>query len=76
MNLTIPVEKLEEKVKQIFNDKECGNIFRIKGFMQTKSHQWIELNATHQNITIQPIKEGQGNLHSNRRKTKQRKDNY
>lgn len=59
MNLTIPVEKLEEKVKQIFNDKECGNIFRIKGFMQTKSDQWIELNATHQNITIQPIKEGQ-----------------
>lgn len=33
MNLTMPVEKLEEKVKQIFNDKECGNIFRIKGFM-------------------------------------------
>ena len=59
MNLTMPVEKLEEKVKQIFNDKECGNIFRIKGFMQTKSDQWIELNATHQNITIQPIKEGQ-----------------
>ena len=59
MNLTIPVEKLEEKVKQIFNDKECGNIFRIKGFMQTKSDQWIELNATHQNITIQPIKKGQ-----------------
>lgn len=59
MNLTMPVEKLEEKVKQIFNDKECGDIFRIKGFMQTKSDQWIELNATHQNITIQPIKEGQ-----------------
>lgn len=59
MNLTMPVEKLEEKVKQIFNDKECGNIFRIKGFMQTKSDQWIELNATHQNITIQSIKKGQ-----------------
>ena len=59
MNLTMPVEKLEEKVKQIFNDKECGNIFRIKGFMQPKPDQWIELNATHQNITIQPIKEGQ-----------------
>ena len=59
MNLTMPVEKLEEKVKQIFNDKECGNIFRIKGFMQTKSDQWIELNATHQNITIQPITKGQ-----------------
>ena len=59
MNLTVPVEKLEEKVKQIFNDKECGNIFRIKGFMQTKPDQWIELNATHQNITIQSIKKGQ-----------------
>ena len=59
MNLTMPVEKLEEKVKQIFNDKECGNIFRIKGFMQLKPDQWIELNATHQNITIQSIKKGQ-----------------
>ena len=59
MNLTMPVAKLEEKVKQIFNDKECGNIFRIKGFMQLKPDQWIELNATHQNITIQPIKKGQ-----------------
>ena len=59
MNLTMPVENLEEKVKQIFNDKECGNIFRIKGFMQIKPDQWIELNATHQNITIQPIKKGQ-----------------
>lgn len=59
MNLTMPVEKLEEKVKQIFNDKECGNIFRIKGFMQSKPDRWIELNATHQNITIQPIKKGQ-----------------
>ena len=59
MNLTMPVEKLEEKVKQIFNDKECGNIFRIKGFMQTKPDQWIELNTTHQNITIQSIKKGQ-----------------
>ena len=57
--LTMPVEQLEEKVKQIFNDKECGNIFRIKGFMQPKPDQWIELNATHQNITIQPIKKGQ-----------------
>ena len=59
MNLTMPVEELEDKVKQIFNDKECGNIFRIKGFMQIKPDQWIELNATHQNITIQPIKKGQ-----------------
>ena len=59
MNLTMPVEELEDKVKQIFNDKECGNIFRIKGFMQIKPDQWLELNATHQNITIQPIKKGQ-----------------
>ena len=72
---SIPVEKLEEKVKQIFNDKECGNIFRIKGFMQSKPDQWIELNATHQNITTTD-KKRTGNLHSNRRKTKQRKDKY
>lgn len=37
MNLTIPVEKLEEKVKQIFNDKECGNIFLNKRIYAVKT---------------------------------------
>lgn len=30
-----------------------------KGIYADKIDQWIELNAIHQNITIQPIKEGQ-----------------
>ncbi len=59
MNVTMPVEKLKTTVKELFNNKECGNIFRIKGFMPTESGSWIELNATHKNITIKPIEKGQ-----------------
>ena len=59
MNVTLPVEKLKEIVKNLLADKECGHVFRIKGFMQIKPDKWIELNATHQNITLQPIEKGQ-----------------
>ena len=41
------------------NDDTCGKIFRIKGFIQISEDKWIELNATHHDITINPIKSGQ-----------------
>ena len=59
MNVTLPVEELKDIVKTLLADEECGHIFRIKGFMQTEPDKWIELNATHQNITLKPIEKGQ-----------------
>ena len=41
------------------DDLSCGKIFRIKGFMQLPNDEWIELNATHHEISIKPIKTGQ-----------------
>lgn len=59
MNVKMTKEKLYDTVKQLMNDTSCGKIFRIKGFMQLSENEWIELNATHNGITMKPIQIGQ-----------------
>ena len=43
----------------IFADRECGKVFRIKGFLKDDDEKWLELNATHQEMRLEPIAEGQ-----------------
>lgn len=59
MNLRMEEEKLRSTVENIMRDSSCGNIFRIKGFMKLEDESWIELNATHKNISIKPAPNGQ-----------------
>lgn len=59
MNVHLSKEKLLAAVKALMDDSSCGKIFRIKGFMQLPNDEWIELNATHHEISIKPIKTGQ-----------------
>ena len=59
MNVHLSKEKLLAVVKALMDDSSCGKIFRIKGFMQLPNDEWIELNATHHEISIKPIKTGQ-----------------
>ena len=59
MNSTMSKETLKAAVKKLFEDENCGNIFRIKGFLKADNDKWLELNATHSKITLQPIAEGQ-----------------
>ena len=59
MNIRMTEEQLREKVNILMNDRSCGNIFRIKGFMLVGDNKWIEVNATHKNISIEPIERGQ-----------------
>lgn len=59
MNVHLSKEKLLAAVKALMDDLSCGKIFRIKGFMQLPNDEWIELNATHHEISIKPIKTGQ-----------------
>ena len=59
MNLNRTEEQLITIVKEMFQDKSCGNIFRVKGFMKNISGGWMELNATVQKMTVRPIQEGQ-----------------
>lgn len=59
MNVHMSQEELFDKVQRIMNDASCGKIFRIKGFMQLKDGTWVELNATHHDVFINPIQVGQ-----------------
>ena len=58
MDEGIGAENIKKKVNQIFNDSECGNVFRIKGFIKD-GDGWIEMNATSHECRLKPIKEGQ-----------------
>lgn len=59
MNVHMDIHKLRSRVEKLMADPDCGNIVRVKGFMKAEDGAWIELNATHQTITIEPIEKGQ-----------------
>lgn len=59
MNVELASSRLEETVETILNDPECGDIFRIKGFLKTEEGGWLEANATHSGVEIKPSDIGQ-----------------
>ena len=75
MNVKMTEKELREAAEKILSDSECGRVFRLKGFMRIDSdsedsagksaqtdsegQQWIELNATKNEITIRPLHVGQ-----------------
>lgn len=59
MNITMSEQDLKTAAAKMFADEKCGDIFRIKGFLKENADKWLELNATHSKITLQPIAEGQ-----------------
>ena len=50
--------KAKEAVREIFGDPECGQVFRIKGFLKDEN-VWQELNATVHELTMHPLEAGQ-----------------
>lgn len=58
MNSKISVDELKQKADKIFKDKNCGNVFRIKGFI-FENNRWFEINATEKNISVSDIRNGQ-----------------
>ena len=59
MNLDKTKEEITEAAEKIFADSGCGKVFRIKGFLKDDDEKWVELNATHQEMRLKPIAEGQ-----------------
>lgn len=59
MNMKLPDNAMEETIRKLMSDRDCGKIFRVKGFMQNEEGKWLEFNATHKNITVQHIERGQ-----------------
>lgn len=59
MNIRMNAADLKAAAEKLMQDTACGRIFRIKGFMQVENGKWVELNATHNEISIRPIENGQ-----------------
>lgn len=58
MQVHMSLDELQMTAQNILNDTTCGQVMRVKGFIQI-DNQWYELNATHHEITIQEISIGQ-----------------
>ena len=59
MNQSFDRKTLQNVVSQIFADTSCGNVFRVKGFLQDDQNAWLEINATKDAISFSPIAAGQ-----------------
>lgn len=59
MNVPMTAEKMQRVAKEILEDSTCGAVFRIKGFIKAADNSWIQLNATHNGVRMEPIQEGQ-----------------
>lgn len=58
MNNRLNQTEFKKAIDSIFHDLSCGHVFRIKGFI-SENQQWMELNATQDHSSLQPISDGQ-----------------
>lgn len=47
------------KVEQLMHDRECGKIFRVKGFLPVNDGKWLEVNATRESTSVKNVEKGQ-----------------
>lgn len=55
MNKSLSRDELTALSKELFED---NSVIRVKGFIK-EDENWLEFNATRENLTIKPVKEGQ-----------------
>ena len=48
-------DELAKKISQIFADKTCGNVHRIKGIIRTSSDDGYEINSTSYEIKVNEV---------------------
>ncbi len=58
MNRSFDGDTLTAKVREALTDSSCGNVERVKGFVRN-GEGWLELNATRENFSLEPIAAGQ-----------------
>ena len=59
MNMEISEDQLKKAAEEILEDPQCGAVFRIKGFIKKENGDWVELNATQKEMSLQKIPVGQ-----------------
>ena len=52
----------QELVREIYSDKACGEVYRIKGAFSDREGNWHRLNATRERTDIVPCPKGQAVL--------------
>ena len=57
MNTNITLNKIKEISNILFNNKNYGNVVRIKGFIHEDN--WVKINITSENTDIDMVSEGQ-----------------
>ncbi|HCA05141.1 MAG TPA: GTPase (G3E family) [Ruminococcaceae bacterium] len=58
MNLDTSEASLKVAAEELLEDKSCGSVFRIKGFIREKDG-WLEINAAHTGFTVTKTDRGQ-----------------
>ena len=53
LELGLPRAQLEKNIPSLFTDPACGNVLRVKGFVEDDG-QWYELNAAAAGLTAAP----------------------
>lgn len=61
LNVDGTLEELKEKIEVLFNSKEYGNIYRVKGFIAEGQRNY-EINATLEEVKVTDSKVGQGTV--------------
>ena len=59
MNVKMTETELRNAAESMMCDSSCGDIFRIKGFLKTADAAWVQMNATHHEISMKPVENGQ-----------------
>ena len=57
LNRSMTAGEAKEKAQRLLNDPDCGNVFRVKGFVNDGG--WMQLNATKKSLSLTPIAQGQ-----------------
>lgn len=59
MHVKTTEEVLRKKITAMLQDPSCGRIHRVKGFFLDTDGKWFQLNATVNEISIEPVNAGQ-----------------
>jgi G3E family GTPase len=58
MNVQMPEQALRDAITGILGNPAAGKVYRVKGFTETTDRGFVEVNATAENLSMQPIDKG------------------
>ena len=59
MNVHMTQGVIKDTISKLMSDENCGQIFRVKGFLLQPDGSWIEVNVTKENFDMKKIAQAQ-----------------